>query len=428
MKEALPPYDDDAETSVLGSLLIDGEAIGTVDIEVSDFFSEQNQHVFAAMLATKGQVDQITVAHELQRMGKLDDAGGAAYLFHLTANTPTSLHLNYYADIVKKCSFNRRLISAAGQIETLGYRNLLVPDAVDELTKVSKRLISSTQDESVLTPDKVAVNAFEFYTNANKQQSISTGLQPFDEVKSGYLVGEYVMLAGRTGKGKTTLALQQACHIAETKQVLFFSMEMFQQQVTNKNIARITGLPEMAIALKGVYTEKTDSGQFIRHNGFTDPQWKSILAAIDRLSKLNLFIAEGNRSLDSIRRLVEKQLNSTGCDMVFIDYLGLIRERQGKDGHDRYNFLSEELSRMPKEYRIPWVVLHQMNRESEYRTGDNRDPKITDLREGGEESVDLLMMLARSENPNLSEIHVLKDRLRGDPCIVPVNWNNGRYS
>jgi replicative DNA helicase len=114
--------------------------------------------------------------------------------------------------------------------------------------------------------------------------------------------------------------------------------------------------------------------------------------------------------------------------MVFIDYLGLIRERQGKDGHDRYNFLSEELSRMPKEYRIPWVVLHQMNRESEYRTGDNRDPKITDLREGGEESVDLLMMLARSENPNLSEIHVLKDRLRGDPCIVPVNWNNGRYS
>jgi len=422
------PFSAESETGVLGSLLIDGEAITSLDLRPSDFFSEQNQIVYQAMLNTNGQVDEITVAHELNRMGKVSEAGGLSYLPHLVSVTPTSLHLKYYADIVKKCAFNRRVISAGGQLESLGMKNDDALNTVDGLNKIVKGLVTSVQDDSVLTPDNISRDALEFLTSSEKHKAIATGIAPFDEVKSGYFVGEYVMLAGRTGKGKTTLALQQACHIAETKQVLFFSMEMFQQQVTNKNIARITGLPEMAIALKGVYTEKTDSGQFIRHNGFTDPQWKSILAAIDKLSKLNLFIAEGNRSLDSIRRLIEKQLNSTGCDMVFIDYLGLIRERQGKDGHDRYNFLSEELSRMPKEYRIPMAVLHQMNRESEYRTGDNRDPKITDLREGGEESVDLLMMLARSENPNLSEIHVLKDRLRGDPCIVPVNWSNGKYS
>jgi replicative DNA helicase len=422
------PFDEDAETALLGALLLDGDIIGSVDLQVSDFFGAENQVIFGAMCNLKEGINEITVAHELNRIGKLNEIGGASVLVGLVARCPTSIGFEHYASIIKKCSFNRRVISAGGQLESLGMKNDDALNTVDGLNKIVKGLVTSVQDDSVLTPDNISRDALEFLTSSEKHKAVQTGIVPFDEVKSGYFVGEYVMLAGRTGKGKTTLALQQACHIAETKQVLFFSMEMFQQQVTNKNIARITGLPEMAIALKGVYTEKTDSGQFIRHNGFTDPQWKSILAAIDKLSKLNLFIAEGNRSLDSIRRLVEKQLNSTGCDMVFIDYLGLIRERQGKDGHDRYNFLSEELSRMPKEYRIPWVVLHQMNRESEYRTGDNRDPKITDLREGGEESVDLLMMLARSENPNLSEIHVLKDRLRGDPCIVPVNWNNGRFS
>jgi replicative DNA helicase len=422
------PHSEDAESALIGALLIDGEIMGSIDLQVSDFFGDTYQIIYEAMKNLKGGINEITIAHELVRMGKLNEIGGASTLVGLVAQCPTSVGFEHYAAIIKKCAISRRTISAGEQISNVGYKDDVTENTIDETTAIFKRLVSGVKDESVLTPDKVAVNAFEFYTNANKQQSIPTGLRPFDEVKSGYLVGEYVMLAGRTGKGKTTLALQQACHIAETKQVLFFSMEMFQQQVTNKNIARITGLPEMAIALKGVYTEKTDSGQFIRHNGFTDPQWKSILAAIDKLSKLNLFIAEGNRSLDSIRRLVEKQLNSTGCDMVFIDYLGLIRERQGKDGHDRYNFLSEELSRMPKEYRIPMCVLHQQNRDAEYRTGENRDPKITDLREGGEESVDLLMMLARSENPNLSEIHVLKDRLRGDPCIVPVNWSNGKYS
>jgi replicative DNA helicase len=429
MKNLSVPTAIDAEQAVLGSILIDPEAIDAIDLRPSDFFAEENQLIFEAMIILRDASNQITVAQNLMDRGKLDDIGGVSYLSHLVSIVPTSLHAVYYAGVVKRCAFNRRLISLAEQVDIIGRKNDEELKAVDGLNQLVKKLVGSVSDNSVLTPDKITEGAFNYLTNSEAQKSLATGIRGFDETKGGYLMGEYVMIAGRTGKGKTTLALQQACNIAEKNQVLFFSMEMFQQQITNKNIARITGIPEKAISLKGCYTEFTDDGKPIRHNGFTDSEWKSILSAIDKLSKLNLYIAEGNRSLDSIRMLVEKQLNSTGCDIVFIDYLGLIREKQGRDGHDRYNFLSEELSRMPKEYRIPFVVLHQLNREVEYRTGESRCPKITDLREGGEESVDLLLVLSQCiDEPEKAELYDLKDRLRGEPCIITIDWDGIKYA
>jgi replicative DNA helicase len=426
MKEI--PHSESAEDALLGALLVDGDIIGSIDIQPSDFFGSTNQIIFEAMNNLKGRIGTITVQHELQRTGKLDEVGGESKLIDLFSRCPTSVGFGDYANIIKKCAFNRRTVSVGEQISNIGYKDGAVSDTINDSTGIFKQLVSGAKDDSVISATQAATDGLEFYTNYNIRKPILTGVRPFDDAKSGYIEGEYVMLAGRTGKGKTTLALQQACHIAETKKVLFFSMEMFEDQITNKNVARITGFPEMVVSMRGHYMERVGEGKYIPHKGFTDAQWKSIFSALDKISKLNFVIAEGNRSLDSIRRIVEKQLNSTGCDIVFIDYLGLIREKQGKDGHDRYNFLSEELSRMPKEYRIPFCVLHQMNREAEYRTGESRNPKITDLREGGEESVDLLVMLARCENPNQSELHILKDRLRGDPCIIPVNWYEGRYS
>jgi replicative DNA helicase len=428
LEEQTLPMAIESEESVLGSILVDPESIDAIDLRPSDFFAEEHQLIFQSMIKLRDASNQITVAQDLADRGKLQDIGGVAYLSHLVSITPTSLHIAYYAEAVKRCSFNRKLISSARQIESIGHQNKIEIEAIDDLNQIVKQLATSVSDNSVLSPDKISMDAFNYLTNKEAQKALRTGIQPFDDTKGGYLMGEYVMLAGRTGKGKTTLALQQACNIAEANQVLFFSMEMFQQQITNKNIARITGIPEKAISLKGCYTELAENGKYVKHYGFTDSEWKSILSAIDKLSKLNLYVAEGNRSLDSIRMLVEKQLNTTGCDIVFIDYLGLIREKQGRDGHDRYNFLSEELSRMPKEYRIPFVVLHQLNREVEYRSGEAHAPKITDVREGGEESVDLLLVLSRCvDDEDKTELYDLKDRLRGEPCIITIGWDGVRY-
>ena len=127
MREALPPYDLDAEEAVLGSLLIDSESITEIDtiVGAEDFFSEQNQFVFGAcrnLFQRDEAINQITVAQELVRLGKLDEAGGAAYLSHLVSMVPTSLHVRHYAQIVYRLSTMRRLISAAGQIESIGYK------------------------------------------------------------------------------------------------------------------------------------------------------------------------------------------------------------------------------------------------------------------------------------------------------------------
>jgi replicative DNA helicase len=195
-------------------------------------------------------------------------------------------------------------------------------------------------------------------------------------------------------------------------------------------VSRITGIQERAISLKGHYSELNEStNKIITHKGFSEREEKEILSALNQLAKLQLYIVEGNRSLDSIRRVVEKQIITTGCEMVFIDYLGLIREKQGKDGHDRMNYLSEELSRMPKEYRIPFKVLHQLNRDIERREGLERAPKIIDMREGGEESVDLLQMLCHcADNKYQSQLYIHKDRLRGETGVITVNWHSGSYS
>lgn len=121
MKEALPPFNTDAEQAVLGSCLIDAEVIRSLDVRPEDFFMEQHQWIFKAIQSVGDACNQITIAQELNKMGKLNESGGVAYLSELIARTPTSLHANYYAAIVRDMAFHRRLISAAGQIHLREY-------------------------------------------------------------------------------------------------------------------------------------------------------------------------------------------------------------------------------------------------------------------------------------------------------------------
>jgi replicative DNA helicase len=413
MREALPPYDLDAEEAVLGSCLIDSDCFQVLDIGAEDFFSEQNQYVFGAIRNIGDGIDQITVAQELARMNRLDEAGGAAYLSHLVSIVPTSLHAKHYEGIVKKCAFNRRLCSAAGHIESIGYKNGDPSEATEKIHKILRGLELPFQDNTVWTPSDLANSAFNFYSDQKVAPFIQTGIKSFDKKKGGYLQGEYVLIVGRTTLGKTTIALQQACHIAETMPDLFISLEMSKAQVSNKNIARYTGIDEETISLK-------------RYDLL---QRENILAAIGEISKLQLFIAEGNRTMDSIRRLVDKQMNSVGCGAVFVDYMGRIKDRSNDKEHLRIGHISKEFGNMAKEYKIPFIVLHQFSRDIDNRL--DHTPRLSDCREGGEEDADLVVAPFRVVNePNQVRFYILKDRLRGKVGYFPVNYDSatGKYS
>ena len=428
MREALPPYDQDAEEAVLGSILIDNEAYDKIDLEPSDFFSEQNQIVFTAMKKLKEASNQITVAHELMNTAKLDEIGGSAYLSHLVAGCPTSLHIVYYASIVSKCSFNRRMISVAGQIEAIGYRNGEPEDGYAQVHNLIKNLAAPMKDDSILTPDDVAGDAWAYYENEDDISYIPTGIPSFDRKKGGYIKGEYVLICARTTVGKTTLALQEASFTAETIPTAFFSLEMNKQQVMNKNVSRVTGISEDVISLKKYRDHQADSKEQRQEK---KDQRESIRAAVAQLAKLKLYIIEGNQTTDSIRRKINKMIDTVGCGIVFIDYLHLIRDRLAKDEHLRIGYISKEIASMAKEYKIPFVVLHQLNRDIEYRKGDNKQPQLSDLREGGEEDADLIIMPVRDPtNEHNVLCYIPKDRLRGRPGLIELNWhkNEWKYS
>ena len=224
MKEALPPYDADAEEAVLGSLLIDSEAFGEIDtiIRTEDFFNEQNQLVFSAchnLYLRNEAINQITVAQELARLGKLDEAGGAAYLSHLISIVPTSLHIRHYAEIVYRLATMRRLISAAGQIESIGYK--AEPDVDLSLTRAEDIIfkLRTRQGRGDFVSIQDALNIYFEEAEGKSYDkgiiSVQTGYAAVDKALVGGLQrSELVILAARTSMGKTSLALNMARNAA----------------------------------------------------------------------------------------------------------------------------------------------------------------------------------------------------------------------
>jgi replicative DNA helicase len=264
-------------------------------------------------------------------------------------------------------------------------------------------------------------DAIERYAVARKiKPFIRTGIRSFDIKKGGYLPSEYVILAARTSMGKTTYALQQARNIAHKKYVLYISLEMSKDQVTNKNVAAMTGINENSISL-GSYNEE---------------QLGKINKVLGELAELKLFVAEGNRTTHDIRRLIEQQGSATGVDIVFVDYLQRIGDRSAPDQYNRVGNISWELALMTKEFKIPIVALAQLNRESEHRP--DKRATLTDLRDSGriEEDADMVQFLYRASyyknevscNPFEAEVNVFKDRLRGQPGTIILNYKDGLYS
>ncbi len=154
MKQEIP-VSNDAEEAVLGSILIDQDAINVVDLQPSDFFSEQNQLVFDAIQQIGIGINQVTVAQRLVDTGKLNDAGGVAYLSHLVSITPTSLHAEYYAGVVRKCAVNRRLISLAEQVKAVGYSNDEPDIAFDRVQSLVNNQISQIHGDALITPNQL---------------------------------------------------------------------------------------------------------------------------------------------------------------------------------------------------------------------------------------------------------------------------------
>jgi replicative DNA helicase len=432
MKNNSLPYDLDSEESVLGSLLIDSDAMYSIDqwIDATDFFSEQNQLVFQVckQLSDRGEaIDQITVARELVDIKKLNDIGGAGYLSHLVSIIPTSLHIEHYARIVKRLSTRRRIISAANQMETEGYNEPDVNKSMESISKMVLDLQKTVAVPQLLTPNDIANLATVHYADAakGKRVSISCGVDQIDELCGGMFPGEYWILGAATGLGKTSFVVNTiANRLIGYFKVLYVGLEMTPIQIVDREIASATSQP-LAV---------------IRRGRFSDDLSKKISVAIAELAQKNLYFYSFGTSVnpqsittDSIFSVASYMKMAYGLDLVIIDYLSLLDDNFGNSSYERVGYISRRLKLSASALGVPFLVVCQLNRE--LFTRQNREPQLSDLRDSGklEQDADVVMFLHRDSfftgNKDDANARLIVRKIRqGDEQNIDVDfmWDNER--
>ncbi len=401
MKEALPPYDLDAEEAVIGSLLIDSESITDIDtiVGAEDFFSEQNQLVYSAcrgLYQRDESINQITVAQELVRLGKLDETGGAAYLSHLVSMVPTSLHVRHYAQIVFRLSTMRRLISAAGQIESIGYK--ADPDVDLSLNRAEDIIfkLRTKQGRGEFVPIQDALNRY-FEEAAEKTaydkdiQSVKTGFKAIDQAMGGLQRSELVILAARTSIGKTSLALNIARNAAVNQKacVAIFSLEMSRREIIQRLLS----------------SEANIESQHFRKGRLSDLEEKLLhREIIPRLAETSIYIDDTpNMRISEVRSKAKRLHLKHSVDMIVLDYIQLLRGDSRNDNRvQEITEITQSLKALAREIDAPVLALSQLSRNIEHRQEGKRQkqqvkPQLSDLRDSGsiEQDADVVMFIHR---------------------------------
>lgn len=411
-----PPHNLEAEESVIGSLLIGGE-LNLISLSPSDFFTDSLGTIFQACLCVVdkgGPLNTVLVADELSRMGKLAVVGGAAVLSRLVANCPTSLDLEFYADIVKRDSVFRQLILAGRNIENMGFEAQgevgTVLQTADDIILALQRM---TEQAALITPEermKRQANRYEALFKDDESKAMPTGLTDLDyQLGGGIFPGDLVIVGARPGMGKTTFLQQIGNLVASNRSVLFASGEMNEDSLTDRDVAAELKVPITVIR----------SGEFRYQDGSKDDLFLSVLQSLEAIGQRRMFLFCGNRgnafTTVNLNQVASKIQTRFGLALIVVDYLGLLRDRYGNNQVERLGYISAALKAMAMELNVPILCAHQLNRGAEMR--EDKRPQLHDLRDSGniEQDADVVMFLYRdnyygySKN-NTTEIILAKQR------------------
>jgi len=391
----LPPNDIEAEKAVIGSLLVDGEAMFSVatSLEPKDFFGQENQWAYDACFSLYQRseaINQITVAHELAQRGKLEEVGGAAYLSHLLSTVPTSLHIVDYAQIVSRLSVMRRLISAASQISAIGYEadpnvDSVLSDAEDILFKVR-------HGRSRLDFVPVRQILGQYFEEVGPAQVVEgrvphvfTNFVALDDLLGGLQRSDLIILGARPSSGKTSMALNIARNAAVNQKacVALFSLEMSRQEVVQRLLASEANVDCKRVRL-GDYTEREE---------------RRIMDASGVLSEAPIYVDDSPQLKTVEMRSKARRLNfERSVDLVIIDYLQLIRDDSRRDSRvQELSDITRSLKALAREIDAPVLVISQLSRAVEWRASHR--PQLADLRDSGsiEQDADVVFFISRDE-------------------------------
>ena len=395
-QEKSPPNDIGAEEAVIGSLLIDPEAILKVAIflKPEDFFSETNQWVYQACFSLYQRnevINQITVAHELMRQDRLEQIGGAAYLSHLISIVPTSLHIEHYAQIVSNMAVMRRLITAAGQIAAVGYE--AAPDTEASLSKAEDILfqVRTRQGSRDLVPIRDALGQYfeeagqPTISQEGEKLHILTGFIGLDDLLGGLQKSDLVVLAARPSLGKTSLALNIARNVAVEQKacVALFSLEMARESVVQRLLASESGV----------------NSRLVRLGRFNEKDEVKIMEASGILSEAPFYVDDSPqlRTVD-IRSKARRLHFERNIGLIIVDYIQLIQgDGKNETRVQELSHITRSLKMLARELNVPVLAVSQLSRAVEWRA--SHIPQLADLRESGtiEQDADVVFFIYRDD-------------------------------
>ena len=395
----VPPHSLEAEKAVLGSLLIDKEAIIKVAdlINSDDFYHDVHGLIYRAIVdlyEKRSPIDLLTAKTILEDRKQLEIIGGASYLAMLTAEVHTSTHIYNYALIVKQKSTLRKLIKSGNLITGLGYNQtepleLLLEQAEKSLFGVSQATIKEKfiHIKDILNSTYDKITELHDPNTKDKYMGVPTGFRDLDFILTGFQPADLVVLAARPAMGKTAFALNIAQNVAKTgRSIGFISLEMSKEQLVER----------MFSSLLGVDSWKMKTGKL------TEEDFMRIGSVMDELYSMKIFIDDSvGNSISELRSKARRLQMEHGLDMLFVDYLQLMTVN-GTNGNsnNRVNEISEisrSLKALARELRIPIMALSQLSRAVELRPV--KIPQLSDLRESGaiEQDADVVLMMYRED-------------------------------
>jgi len=417
----VPPQNIEAEMSVLGSLMLDKDAIIKIAdlVHPDDFYKDANRLIYETMLELfedREPIDVLSLSNHLEEKKNLEEVGGSGYLTDLVNSVPTASNVVHYAKVVQKKSLLRKLISTASDIVELGYQE--AEDVEKVLDEAEQKLFAVSQKyvKADFVPLKTYLeSAFnridELHKGDRDIRGVPTGFQDLDNILAGLQKSDLVILASRPSIGKTSLALDIARYLGVQKKIPVgvFSLEMSSDQLVDRLLAA-----EARVDAWRIRTGRLRSSD-------EEDDFAKIGEAMGILSEAPIYIDDSARAnVMKMRTLARRLQAEHNLGLIIIDYLQLMEGRTSDNRVQEVSEISRSLKGLARELNIPVLALSQLSRAVENRSP--QIPKLSDLRESGsiEQDADVVMFLYREDRekpdtPNKNVIQVIVSKHRNGP-------------
>lgn len=440
--ERIPPQNLEAEQSLLGSILIDKDAIVKIAdrLQSEDFYRPAHQWIYETiqdLVERHDPIDILSLGNRLEEKGQLTQIGGRAYLVELSNMVPTAANIVHYAEIVQKKAILRRLIGAAANISQMGFdEGEEVDSTLDEAERALFQVSEKYNKNSFVSIRDVLDGAFErideLHRDRGKLRGIPTGYTALDQILAGFQRSDLIILAARPSCGKTSLALDMCRHVGVNMKIptAFFSLEMSKEQLVDRMICAQANVDLWKLRT-GRLSDKADD-------------FPRIADALGKLSEAPIFIDDNaNLNIMQLRTKARRLKTEHGLGMIIVDYLQLMEGRSKKSQENRVQEVAEisrGLKQIAKELDVPVLALAQLSRAVELTKP--AIPKLSHLRDSGsiEQDADVVMFIYRKaadknfreedlapEDKNIAEIHIAKHR-NGPTGMIRLFFEKERAS